>query len=124
MLSIRRFAGLAGLAFGLMAVNVQAFVPSTGIWWNSTESGRGFNIEIQYSIMTVTHFVFDASGNATWYTSAGTYNETTHRFSGTLDAATQGQCFGCNYKTPIRTSNKGGAISPLLSLREHAHYPL
>lgn len=43
-----------------------AFQPRTGQWWNPSESGRGFNIEIQNGAMTLTVYAYDASGNAQW----------------------------------------------------------
>jgi len=78
-----------------------AFAPASGLWWNPNESGRGFTIDTQGpGIMIVTAYVYQPSGPATWFLTAGAYNNATNTYSGTLGAYTNGQCFGCAFKSP------------------------
>jgi hypothetical protein len=45
--------------------------PEPGWWWNSAESGRGFAIEVQNGSMFFAGYMYDASGNPTWYVANG-----------------------------------------------------
>lgn len=81
-----------------------AFVPATGLWWNPDESGRGFTIDYQNGLMVITAYVYANDKSATWFVAAGDYSNQTNTFTGTLDALTGGQCFGCPYTAPTGTS--------------------
>ena len=103
------------LCFALLfsgAVGAQSLVggPAPGLWWNPEESGRGFTIDLQDSIMVVTSYVYTPQGAATWYVSAGTYNAATRTFTATFDANSGGQCLGCAYMRPQGIANAGGPI--------------
>src|ERR1019366_4491502 len=87
-----------------------AFTPSSGLWYNPSESGRGFNIEIQNNTMAVASYVYSQSGTPIWYTSAGTFNEGTETFTGAFGSAVGGQCLGCPYVSPTLTGNAGGPM--------------
>jgi hypothetical protein len=50
------------LMFAVLSVNAHAILPDGGWYWNPTESGRGFNIEIQNNVLFVAGFVYDAQG--------------------------------------------------------------
>ena len=52
----------------VFTIDTSAAQPLTGLWWNAIESGWGATLTQQSSIMYVTMFVYDAAGNATWYT--------------------------------------------------------
>lgn len=84
--------------------------PAQGIWWNASESGRGYNIELQDRVMVVTTYGFDATGNNTWYVSAGLYDQDAGTFQATFDNTTNGQCFGCPYRAPTPRPSAGGAL--------------
>ena len=95
-----------------------AFTPSSGFWYNPSESGRGFNIEIQNNVMAVASYVYDQHGNPIWYTSDGIYDEATQTFTGTFDTAVGGQCLGCSYVRPVLTSGvqkPGSSARPVRS---------
>lgn len=49
-------------------VDTSATSPLTGLWWNANESGWGATLTQQSSILFVTMFVYDATGNPTWTT--------------------------------------------------------
>ena len=87
-----------------------AFTPSPGLWYNPSESGRGFNIEIQNNTMAVASYVYDQQGTPIWYTSAGNFNEGTETFTGAFGSAVGGQCLGCAYVRPTLSGNAGGPM--------------
>jgi len=43
--------------------------PQTGWWWNPSEGGRGFSIEIQNNTAFIAAYMYDPSGNPVWYDS-------------------------------------------------------
>ena len=82
---------LAGLAGG-----AEAYQPEAGLWWNPSESGSGFNIEIQDNLLAFIGYLGEGNGAPVWYTSSGfltgnaLYEGELLRFSGS-------QCAGCTY---------------------------
>lgn len=98
---------LALLLLPFSTAHAQLLTPEDGVWWNPAESGRGFVIETQNGIMVITAYVYEAGGNQLWYTSAGNFNLTTRRFSGTLDSTRGGQCLGCSYRAPVPGPSAG-----------------
>ena len=49
-------------------IDTSANSPLTGLWWNANESGWGATITQQSTVMFITMFVYDSSGNPVWYT--------------------------------------------------------
>jgi hypothetical protein len=45
--------------------------PQSGWWWNVSEGGRGFAIEVQGGTMYLAGYMYDPAGNATWYLASG-----------------------------------------------------
>lgn len=56
----------------------------TDLWWNSNESGWGISIHVKRDKFFAAWFVYDASGNPTWYTLQGGRWETATRYSGPI----------------------------------------
>jgi hypothetical protein len=110
---------IAAILLIASATSVHAFLPTTGLWYNGNESGRGFNIEIQNSTMVVASYVFDDTGQQIWYTSSGTYSEATRTFSATFDGYSGGQCLGCSYSKPAATVAAGGNVRIIFSDAEN-----
>lgn len=94
------------------AASAQSLIggPAPGLWWNPEESGRGFTIDMQDSIMVVTTYIYTPQGAATWYVSAGRYDFDTKTFTATFDANTGGQCLGCSYRRPQGIPNAAGPM--------------
>lgn len=105
--------------FLLFCSTVHAITPATGAWYNPAESGRGFIIEVQNSTLSMASYVYDSKGNQIWYTSVGTYNESSKTWSATLDSTSGGQCLGCSYTKPTSKVSAGGAVSITFSDTEH-----
>jgi hypothetical protein len=81
--------------------------PTMGLWWNPSESGRGYEIDLQGDTMIVTTYVYEDSGDPIWYLSSGTYDHATGVFTSAYDIFANGQCFGCPYAAPDHTGNAG-----------------
>lgn len=96
-----KFAKLA-MSLLLMAAfrSALAFTPAPGLWWNPSESGRGYTIDVQNNVMIVTAYVYTDTGAATWFLAAGLYQESNNTFSAPAGAYTGGQCWGCSYSAP------------------------
>ena len=93
-----RFLSALLLGF-LLSANAWAVIPENGWWWNSTESGRGFNLEIQNNLLFFSTFGYDNSGHPAWYVAGGPMTSD-RDWSATLYATANGQCFGCPYVAP------------------------
>ena len=87
---------LIGLLF---ATNSWAVIPENGWWWNASESGRGFNLEIQNNLLFFASFAYDSNGNPAWYTAGGAMTSD-RDWSAPLVVTARGQCFGCGYVAP------------------------
>ena len=98
-------ASLFALADSASALTIGG--PTMGLWWNSSESGRGYEIDLQGDTMIVTTYVYEQSGDPIWYLSSGTYDHTTGVFTSAYDVFANGQCFGCPYVEPAHTGDAG-----------------
>jgi hypothetical protein len=76
-----------------------AVIPENGWWWNASESGRGFNIEIQNNSLFMASFGYDTNGTPMWIISSGPMS-TERDYTGELFRSSFGQCFGCPYVPP------------------------
>ena len=88
-----------------------AFTPVTGLWWNPSESGTGYNIQVQHGVMVVTMYSYVAGGGAPlWYLAQGTLANVGAGVAatGTLDKYGGGQCASCMYQKPSMMGNDGG----------------
>ncbi|MFA6046968.1 MAG: hypothetical protein WC718_18440 [Phycisphaerales bacterium] len=93
-----RSALLAALAlFALLPA--RAMLPDNGWYWNPSESGRGFNIEIQDNALFMSAFVYRSDGTAAWYVGGGPMSSD-RAWSGDLYETRNGQCVGCSYRAP------------------------
>ena len=91
----------------LVASYANALMPESGWYWNPTESGRGFNIEIQGNQLFVATFVYDQStGVPTWYSASGTMSSTTS-WTAPLLKFQNGQCLTCSYQPPTLAGSIG-----------------
>jgi hypothetical protein len=81
--------------------------PTMGLWWNPSESGRGYEIDLQADTMIVTTYVYEQSGDPIWYLSSGTFDYSTGIFQSAYDIFANGQCFGCPYVAPDHTGDAG-----------------
>lgn len=91
------------LAFFVTIIgSANAAMPESGWWWNASESGRGYAIEIQDNKLFLSSFTYDSNGIPVWYYSSGTLTGDSN-YSGRLLSASNGACFGCTQRAPNNT---------------------
>ncbi|HET7731564.1 MAG TPA: hypothetical protein VFK48_16195 [Usitatibacter sp.] len=92
---IERF-GLAPNSLGAAPLALQ---PESGWWWNPAEDGRGYYIEWQGANAFVAGYMYDAAGNATWY-SAFAATPQPRSFQGTWSLLANGQPLTGAFRAP------------------------
>jgi|GEM_PF-1369709 len=95
-----------------------AFVPERGWWWNESEGGRGFSIEVQGNRMYVAGYMYDDQGNPVWYASLGTM-VSSYQYNGIWAQYANGQTLTGPWKQPSVNPNVG-AISIAFVDAKHA----
>ena len=96
------------LATGSLSLPDPSFKPETGWWWNPSEGGRGFSLEIQGDNMFVAGFMYDGSGNPVWYASAGKMSSPSV-YQGTWAQYWNGQAMGGVFRmATVKNANVGG----------------
>ncbi|HEY0179551.1 MAG TPA: hypothetical protein VGC30_07950 [Dokdonella sp.] len=90
-----------------------AFSPTTGLWWNPNEGGRGYEIDVQNDTMTVTVYAYDRAAQPLWYLASGIYDDSNHTFTGDMYTYSGGQCFGCAFSGA--TASRAGTIRIVFS---------
>jgi hypothetical protein len=86
--------------------------PEAGWWFNPNESGRGFAIEVQNNAMYFAGYMYDNSGNPTWYLAYGpmaTGNPSL--FQGEWTTFANGQTLTGAYVAPIQNNAMAGAVT-------------
>ncbi|MEP7275284.1 MAG: hypothetical protein ABI812_02945, partial [Betaproteobacteria bacterium] len=85
------------------------FRPQTGWWWNETESGTGFSVEVRGNSLFVVAFMYDDAGNPVWYFTAGPMASLTH-YEGDWLLFSGGQTLTGPYRPPASPQMLGRAI--------------
>ena len=75
------------------------FQPYSGWWWNSSESGSGYSLELQGNNLFVVGFMYDDTGRPTWYFTAGPMSSST-TYHGDVVQFAGGQTMGGPYQPP------------------------
>ncbi len=104
-LALARYLGDSGL-------------PQPGWWWNPNESGRGFSIEVSQNTLVMAGYLYDASGRATWYTSAGPMANNI-LYQGVLQSLGNGQTLSGPYKPNSLTNPNAGIVTLQFSDATH-----
>ncbi|HWQ94677.1 MAG TPA: delta-60 repeat domain-containing protein, partial [Gammaproteobacteria bacterium] len=100
-------AGGLDSGFGLARYLNDSGLPQPGWWWNPDESGRGFSVEVSQNTLFMAGYLYDASGRATWYASAGPMANNT-LYQGTLQTFGNGQTLTGAYKPYSLTNSDAG----------------
>lgn len=96
-------------AVALLAVlPARAILPESGWYWHPSESGRGFNLEIQDNALFLAAFVYRPDGSGVWYTGGGPMSSD-RTWTADLYETVGGQCIGCSYRAP--TLLHSGSVS-------------
>ena len=91
---------------GGVTQGVSVDAPETGWWWNASESGRGFFMEIQGTTMFLSAYIYGDSGQANWYVAANAMT-TPRSFQGTLTEFSGGQTLTGTYQAPTASVSRG-----------------
>lgn len=88
-----------------------AIVPEVGSWWNATESGRGYGIEVQYTNgdpkIFFGAFTYTSAGPPIWYISFLSPTDDGTGFSGPLTSYSGGQTLLGAYQAPAGPTTLG-----------------
>jgi|GEM_PF-1328918 len=98
---------------------ITGFTPESGWWWNPTEGGRGFAIEIQNNSMFMASFLYDDAGNPVWNVSTGPM-ASPNQFVGDWLQYANGQSLTGSYKSPQVVNAKAGQVRVNFSDSTHA----
>lgn len=90
------------IASGSLNLPALGVAPERGWWWNATEGGRGYAMEIQGDNMFIAGFMYDAMGQPHWYVSTGKMTDP-QNYNGRWLEYLGGQTITGPYKAP--TSN-------------------
>jgi hypothetical protein len=93
--------------------------PQTGWWWNTSQGGRGYSIEVQGAHLFFASYLYDFTGRATWLVTSGNTSLDGSLFSGRLETYANGQVLAGPYKSPD-PATIGGDITLAFSDRTHA----
>lgn len=104
---IQRYDIVAGGA----SAAVPAGTPEAGWWWNDTEGGRGYAIEIQNGTMFLAGYMYDEQGNPIWYASGPTAMTGPTTYQGVWQQYGNGQSLAGTYKLPSVVNDNVGAIT-------------
>lgn len=96
-------------AFGDTPFTGSTFTGQNGWWWNASESGRGFFVEVQGNTAFIAGFMYDDTGKPTWHISAANA-VSGQTVSGNLIQFSGGQSLTGAYREPLQTASTG-AIS-------------
>lgn len=98
------FSFIAGTAAAAPAA------PMNGMWWNSSEGGRGFVIDAQNETLVLAFFGYDDSGRMQWYYADGPLGCGGYCWSGTLLKFDNGQPLNGNFR-PNASAGSAGSVS-------------
>lgn len=87
-----------------------ALEPQSGWWWNSSEPGRGYFIEVKNGAVYAASFLYDDSGHPVWYATGPTSYSGTG-FSGNLVKHRGGQTLTGAYRPPAGNPMSEGGFS-------------
>lgn len=101
-----------GGTFGVLVASGDLWInpsvaPLAGLWWNPTESGSGYVIDVKHGVLVMTVFSYAASGAPQWYLLSGPL--VNNAVTGKLFKFAGGQCIGCAYQLPVASGDDGVA---------------
>lgn len=87
------------ILLGLMLSSLPSwsFTPESGLYWNSSEPGSGYNFEIQDNFFFGVFYVYDEYGYPYWYTASGFLGGNSY-FEGDLYISENGPCLACDWQ--------------------------
>lgn len=99
--------------FNIIANGVNAprasFQPETGWWWNPSENGRGFALEIQNGVMFLAGYMYESTGRPIWFSSANQMSSQS-LYQGNWVQYANGQTLYGTYRPPAVVSSNVGSL--------------
>jgi hypothetical protein len=92
---------------GGLSLTPTATQPQSGYWWNPSEGGRGYTIEVQNNTAFVAAYMYDSSGNPVWYAAGPATLTANNTYEGNWTSYVGGQTLSGPYQSPTSTSNAG-----------------
>ena len=106
-LAIRRYEFVGGG----VAAGRPAAAPETGWWWNASEPGRGYFLEVQGNQLFMLLMMYESDGTSRWYTATGSLVFGPFGLRPTMTATLEeyggGPTLAGTYTTPSRTATLG-----------------
>ena len=100
MIQFRKgLVALLATGFACLQASAAFAAPETGWWYNASQQGRGFFIEMKGTQLFMAGYFYADDGRATWAVSGGTITDL-NNYSGTLNAVKNGQTLLGPYKAP------------------------
>ena len=89
----------------------------TGWYWNASESGSGYFIEMQGSDVFLAAYMYDTNGTARWYAASGTAvtSNSATTFTASLVEFSGGPSLGGVYRSPTGAAIKGSVTLQMVS---------
>lgn len=81
-------------------------LPESGWWWSSTESGRGYSLEISGSSVFFAFYSYASDGTPVWYTSSGTMSSSSSYFN-SMTQYSGGQTLSGSYQAATAAGTPG-----------------
>lgn len=82
-------------ALAAPASNAAAFQPRTSLWYDTGESGDGFNVENQNGVLVLAVYSQMGNGDSERNLASGAMTNTDHTFTAMLDEYCNGRCISC-----------------------------
>ena len=102
-----RFLFMGAMFLWAWAMSAGAAAPQPGLWWSSTESGRGYAIDSQGGTLVLTVFAYGYDGRMQWYYADGPLTNNGTQWQGTLLKFDNGQPMNGAYRAQTATGNDG-----------------
>lgn len=74
-----------------------AMMPENGVWWNPSESGTGYDLELQDNTLVMYAYTYETSGTPV-YLYSGMRRSGENQFAGALMKSANGPCITCSYR--------------------------
>jgi len=104
------YKNFPAVTFGNVTVE-DAQVPKSGLWWDATQIGTGYSIDIKHGVAVVVMFSYQPDGTPQWYLSSGSLGNNGQTFTSTLDKYAGGQCTNCTTTKVPKSAGDDGSIT-------------
>ena len=101
------------------AQSCQPQPPQTGWWWNTTQGGRGFSMEVRGNSIFFASYLYDDAGRPVWLAASGPTSLDGSLFSGRLIGYSGGQTLDGAWHAPNANTVDYGAVT--LSFNDASH---